>query len=321
MTYLIIVQIITLIILVVLARNFLFLRHARRTCHRLIDHINVGYYRYRARDGVILAANKAFVDILELGSPVEDIVGRSLSELLIYVDGEGSIRSKLKQRGELKNYEYRFRTLEGKEKVVIHNSYIVKSPGGEETIEALIEDVTEERRSYQKMKESQQRYEKLFKNSGDMVIICKFDDFIIEEINPVTEVITGFSQEELVGKPFGDFFHPTHRKGLKESREDLLFRGNSRAEAIIVCKNGSYKEVILTLSLVEIKEHRVVLILVKDVSAMARERVEQQKRKKELEEFWKASTEREERIKDLRGELERTKQQLKMKKQKNGSAE
>jgi PAS domain S-box-containing protein len=319
MIYLVIFQLITLILLALLVRKYVTARRVQKTCFRLIDHINVGYYKYRAKDGVILAANKAFADILELGVVPEDLVGRSLSELLIYIDGEGSIRQKLKERGELRNYEYRFKTLDGKDKIVLHHSYIVKGiPGGEEVIEAIMEDVTEERLAYERMKASQERYEKLFKDSGDMVIICTFDDLIIEEVNPITEVITGFAQEELMGKQFGDIFHPTHRKGLKESYEDLLFKGASRVEAIIVCKNGVYKEVILTLSLVEIKSHRVVMVVVKDVSTMARERKEQQRRKKELEEFWKASTEREERIKDLRSELERAKQQIRLLKQKNG---
>ncbi|MGB2601333.1 MAG: PAS domain-containing protein [Candidatus Omnitrophota bacterium] len=318
MVYLISCEVVTLILLALFIRKYIISRDTHKTCFRLIDHISVGYYRYRASDGVVLSANKAFTDILEVDVSPEDIVGRSLSELLIYVDGEGSIRQKLKERGELRNYEYRFKTLEGKDKIVLHNSYIVKGVyGGEEIIEAMIEDITEERLSYEKMKGSQERYEKLFKNSGDMVIICTFDDFIIEEVNPITEVIAGFSQEELIGRPFGDIFHPTHRKGLKESHEDLLFKGSSRVDAVIVCKNGSYKEVILTLSMVEIKNSRVVMAVVKDVSTMVRERKEQQRRKKELEEFWQASTEREERIKDLRSELERAKQQLKLLKQKN----
>lgn len=319
MIYLVICQTVTLILLAFLVRKYVVARRIRKTCFRLIDHINVGYYRYRAKDGVILIANKAFADILGLDVAPEDLVGRSLSELLIYVDGEGSIRQKLKERGELRNYEYRFKTLDGRDKIVLHHSYIIREvPGGDEVIEAIMEDITEERLSYERMKASQERYEKLFKDSGDMVIICTFDDFVIEEVNPITEVITGFSQEELIGKQFGDIFHPTHRKGLKESYEDLLFKGSSRVEAIIVCKNGAYKEVILTLSLVEIKAQRVVMAVVKDVSAMAQERKEQQRRKKELEEFWKASTEREERIKDLRSELERTKQQIRLLKQKNG---
>ena len=204
--------------------------------------------------------------------------------------------------------------------MVLHNSYIVRGHyKGEEVIEALLQDITDERMSYEKMKESQERYERLFKDSGDMVIISRLDNFTIEEVNPVTEVITGFSQENLAGRSFEDLIHPSHRRGLKECHKDLLFRGTARLETIVVCKNGTYKEMILTLSVVEMKDHRIIMAVVKDVSTMVRERKEQDRRKKELEEFWKASVEREERIKDLRIELERLKQQVKFLKQKNGT--
>ena len=310
---------ITLLAAVFFAKKYFSSVYTQRTFSRLIDHTNTGYYRYRAKDGVVLAANKAFVDILELGADPQDIIGRSLTELLIYIDSEGSIRKKLKERGELRNYEYRFKTLNGKDKAVLHNSYIVKGGRGtDEIIEALIQDITEERLSYEKMKESQERYEKLFMYSGDMVMIFRLDDFRIEEVNPVTEVTTGFSQKELIERSIEDLIHPSHREGLKECHDDLLFKGVSSLETVIVCKNGTYKEVIMTFSLVEMKDHRIVMAVVKDVSIMVRGREEQRRRQKEMEDFWKASVEREERIKDLKIELERSKQQLRLLKHKNG---
>ena len=292
-------------------------KNSQKTFQRLVEHINIGYYSYRCRDGVVLNANKAFVKILELEVGVRNVIGRSLSELLIYVDGEESIRGELRKRKELRNYEYRFKTLNGKDKCVLHNSYIVRDPyTGGEMVEAFIEDVTEERSSYERMKESQERYEKLFKNSGDMVIICRLDDFTVEEVNPVTEVTTGYAEEELVGESFERIVHPSHRKSLKEAREDLLFRGTAKLEIVIVCKNGVYKEMILTLSVVELKDDRIAMAVIKDVSALVKDREEQKRRKKELEDFWKASMEREERIKDLRQELGRLRKQTKTSKEK-----
>jgi PAS domain S-box-containing protein len=303
-----------------LAKKYLDSRYRQKAYQNLIDNINIGHYRYRCRDGLILGANEGFLKILELNMKPDEVIGRPLSELLIYIDGEKNIRDELRKRRELKNYEYHFKTLKGKDKYVMHNSRCVKDPyTREEVIEAFIEDVTGGKLSYEKMKESQERYEKLFKNSGDMVIICNLDDFVIEEVNPVTEVITGFSSDELAGKPCEDIFHPSRRKELKEIKEDLLFQGSSRIDTVIVCKNGTYKEVIMTLSSVEIKGKRFAMAVVKDISAMVKDREEQARRSKELEDFWKASAAREERIKNLRLEVERQKQQIKLLKEKNGT--
>ena len=317
MLYLVVSNVIAFLILVFSIIKCLKYRRDQKAFHRLADHVNIGYYRYRCRDGVVLAANKGFAKILELDMSARDVVGRSLSELFIYVEGEGSIRELLKARGKIKDHEYRFKTLAGKDKCILHNSYITRDHyHNEDVVEALIEDITEEKTSHGKMKESQERYEKLFKNAGDMVVICRLDDLAIEEVNPITEVVTGFLEEELIGTSFENLLHPLRRRALKNVREDLLFKGTGGMETVVVCKNGAYKEVILTLSVFEIKENRMIMAIIKDVSALVKEREEQERRREEMESFWKASVEREERIKGLRLELERAKQQLKLLKEK-----
>jgi len=52
--------------------------------------------------------------------------------------------------------------------------------------------------------------------------------------------------------------------------------------------------------------------IIKDISGLVHEREEQVRRKEELEDFWKASVEREGRIKDLRTELQVAKEQIKI---------
>jgi PAS domain S-box-containing protein len=172
--------------------------------------------------------------------------------------------------------------------------------------------MTNVRSSYEEMRDAEERYRKLFKNSGDMVVIYRYGSGMIEEINPVTDVLTGFSEEELVGRSFAELLHPSSRKELKEVHKDLMFRGHARMEGVIVCKNGSYKEASLTLSMFEIKGEKVIMTIIKDISGLVREREEQVRRKEELEDFWKASVEREGRIKDLRTELQIAREQIKI---------
>ena len=85
MLYLIISNVIALLVAIFFTRRYYTSRYIQRTFRRLIDHINIGYYRYRSRDGVVVAANKGFSDIRELGVKPEGVFGRSLSELLIFI--------------------------------------------------------------------------------------------------------------------------------------------------------------------------------------------------------------------------------------------
>jgi len=318
LVYLAVLNMVFLLLVLYMVKKCVDYRYDQKTFRRLMDHINIGYYRYRYRDGVILAANQGFLKILGLNTDVADVIGRSLSELMIYVDGEGSIRQQLRARGFLRNHEYHFRTLRGKDKWVLHNSYMIRDPyHGEEVIEALIEDITEEKLSHAKMKESQERYEKLFKNAGDMVIVCRMDDLAIEEVNPVTELLMGFDKDEMIGAALSRLIHPFHRAGLEKVRQDLLFKGSGRLETVMVSKSGSYKDVIMTLNVVEIKDARNVMAVIKDVSEPARRKEEESRRKKELEDFWKASVEREERIKDLKIEIKKMQDKIKGLKEKH----
>jgi len=318
MVYLIISNLLTLIVFLYILRKCYICKYSQKTFRRLIDRINIGYYKYRCGDGVILAINKGFIEILELHNKTgKDVIGHSLSEFLIYVDGEESIREKLLTAKELRNYEYRFKTGEGKDKYVLHSSYIEKDAfTGEKIVEALVQDITEEKLVHEKMRESQMRYEKLFKNSGDMVIICRMEDFAIEEINPIMEVITEFSEEELIGMTIEKLILPKDKKKLKDIRKDLLFRGVAHLETEICCKNGNCKQVLMTLSAVKIKDDEIVLGVVKDMSELSREIEDRKERKKEVESFWETAMEREERIRDLRSETEKLKKEINMLKEK-----
>lgn len=311
-TAFVISDILLLLTLILVMRKCAQHRRNSWALHNLIERINIGCYRYRCKDGIVLRANRGFIDMLELDLTPKEAVGRSLRELMIYVEGENSIREQIRIRGELRNFEYHFKTLKGKDKWVLHNSYIVRDPyTGEEAVEAMVQDISDERLSYDSMKQSQERYEKLFANSGDMVIIYQASGSIVEEINPVTEVITGYSAKEIVGAPFEGLFHPASRLKIKEAQEDLLFKGGTQLEAVMVLRDGTYKEVFLTMSAVELREDRMVMVIVKDISELVKDMEEQKRRKTALEDFWKAAVEREERIKDLRKELEKTKEELK----------
>jgi len=313
MLYLIFANIALISVIIYLGIKLLDYRDSRRTLYRLMNHTNIGYYKYRYKDGVVIDVNKGFADIIEMGLKRKELKGRALSELIIYVDDEEKLRQKIKKNRYLRNYEYHFKTLEGKDKWMLQNSYIFRDPyTREELVEAWVEDISEEIISYEKMKKSQQRYENLFKNSGDMVIIYSLDEGNIIEANPQATNISGYTKEELIGRPFEKIFHPIYRKLLKDYEQDLIFRGFAHMESIMVCKNGSYREISVTLSIAEEEEGRIAIAIARDISRFIKEREEQALRKKELDKLWKASMEREERLKHVRTELRKAQKQIEL---------
>ncbi len=111
---------------------------------RLLEFTRDGVYRYTWEDGRILMANQGLVDILDLDCSPGALVGKLLRDVIIYTEEEGTIRHSLEKSGEVHGFEYHFKTLNGRDKWVLHDSLIVKDPDtGEKIAEAIVKDITE----------------------------------------------------------------------------------------------------------------------------------------------------------------------------------
>jgi len=59
----------------------------------------------------------------------------------------------------------------------------------------------------------------------------------------------GYNKQETIGKPLNQFYRPEDRKLLKEGLKEVLIKGNTKKERIIVKKDGSEIEIFLSSSL------------------------------------------------------------------------
>lgn len=94
---------------------------------RLVEFTQDGVYRYGFDDGIVQFANAGFVRILDLDQSPDAVVGRSLHDLIVYVEPEGRLRRAAAERGEIHGLEYRFRTLKGDERVVLHDAFVLQN--------------------------------------------------------------------------------------------------------------------------------------------------------------------------------------------------
>jgi signal transduction histidine kinase/CheY-like chemotaxis protein len=105
----------------------------------------VGIYRYR-EDGTIVFMDRASLRLLDLEDRYPDpaaVVGRDIGTLLVRLDPPATVRRAVLAGGRVRDFEYHYRTLSGKERWAQHNSYLVRDPHtGETQIQVLAKDIT-----------------------------------------------------------------------------------------------------------------------------------------------------------------------------------
>ena len=102
-------------------------------------------------------------------------------------------------------------------------------------------DITERKRSEEALRESEDKYKRIFENANEGITIAQ--DGMFKLINSKALEISGYSHQELMSKPFIEFVHPDdqsmvmqhHIKRLKEEEIPGIY------ELRFVAKNGNVK--------------------------------------------------------------------------------
>ena len=105
---------------------------------------------------------------------------------------------------------------------------------------AVKSDITEQKKTEEALKESEERFRSLVENAQDAIYIITPEGF--EYVNPAFEELTGYSSEEIYSKDFDfrNLIHPDDVKKIEE-REKAREKGKelpSRYEFRIVTKDG-----------------------------------------------------------------------------------
>jgi len=84
-----------------------------------------------------------------------------------------------------------------------------KSDGSVDHTIAMIEDITSVKLAEAELRESQDRYRRLFENANEAIFVAQDGKLVF--FNPMTSQLIGYSSAELMGRSFIDFIHPDDR--------------------------------------------------------------------------------------------------------------
>jgi len=141
---------------------------------------------------------------------------------------------------------------DGEKRIMLVRYLVVKDENGQTIqIKGVHQDITGLKEAEKNLAMSESKYRALFENSG--IPLLKFnDDGLILMVNSEWERMSGYSQEEVIGKmKWIDFVHPDYQKMMLKYHQQRLIESDSvptKYESVFINKDGTTLNMYVTIS-------------------------------------------------------------------------
>ncbi|MBU7047108.1 MAG: PAS domain S-box protein, partial [Theionarchaea archaeon] len=175
------------------------LRESEERLRTLFDNVVLGIYRITP-DGYFLMANQALVHMLGYSS-FEELSSHNLENGFEPHFPRSVFKRLIKETGQVIGLESRLVRKDGTTLHVRENARAVRQNGNILYYEGTMEDITERKRAEEQLRESEEKYRSIVELAPDGIITVNLKG-VITSCNTAFFDITGFSEDEIVGKHF-----------------------------------------------------------------------------------------------------------------------
>jgi PAS domain S-box-containing protein len=171
-------------------------------------------------DGRIIEANEGFLNMT--GYQYTDVRDKTTMDLGFWArkGDRAAVIDELMNKGKVYEREFQFRSKSGEEIIGLFSAEIIVI-NNEKCVLSSINDVTERKRSelqrkemLDTLRESERRYRSLVENANEAIYVAQ--NGMIKFINRAGVEMSGYSEEEIISKPFVEFIHPDDRAVVEE---------------------------------------------------------------------------------------------------------
>ena len=166
--------------------------------------------------------------------------------------------------------EYPLLTKEGHKLWCGQNTQLIFEDGHVVGFQAVARDITDRKRVEDALRESEERYRSLVENSNEAIYVVQ--DGMLKFVNRAGVEIVGYSEQEILSKPFIEFIHPDDRAMVGERYLKRL-KGEgyeSRYAFRSIAKNGNIKWLELGAALINFEGRPATMNLVTDITERKR---------------------------------------------------
>jgi len=182
------------------------LRESEEKFKELFDSAPIGYHEIDA-DGRIVNINHTELEML--GYTHDEMVGKFVWQFVFNPEASQK-RVLAKLSGELpvtKTAERLYLRKDGTKFHALMDERLMKDENGKIIgIRTVLQDITERKYAEEELRESEERFRVTLYSIGDGVITTDMNGCVLQ-MNPVAEVMTGWSEKEARGKRITDVFH------------------------------------------------------------------------------------------------------------------
>ena len=123
------------------------------------------------------------------------------------------------------------------------------------------------REKHEQLTISEDKYQGLFENANDGIIILRNSQFLIADVNREVEQLTGFKKEELIQKSFINLCKPERKGKIPSFFEDVLKNGEARTDSLsLVKKDGAPLEVDLSIKRIDFGNEFFYQVIFRDLT-------------------------------------------------------
>jgi PAS domain S-box-containing protein len=232
------------------------LRESEAHCRLLFDAVPIGL-GIADLNGKVLKFNKAMQKVT--GFDEDDYRHMRIADVYENPLDRVHMLNAIRDFGEVRDFEVILRNKEGAPYSALMDVELTVYDG-QQVVLTCLQDITERK----KLDEERQQFFKLFHSSEDLLIVADSSGYF-KTINPSCIKVLGYSEKELLAKPYVDFVHPDDRQAtLDQNALQVQCGYSTNFINRFVCKDGSTRY--LSWNTIFIADEGIVYATARDIT-------------------------------------------------------